>query len=420
MHKKTHTSAVVGAVFTMGLMQTGTLTLLPVLMSISQLSETHWAWLISSAMFGVVVLGPLWGRWVDQYGAHKTLQVSFLGFTVSNVLLLVALGLPHGIWLIAGLVVSRVFYSLFVAGIYPSAQALVTETESSSESVDNLQVMDRLAKLNGLNQIGRLLGPVLVGVCVWSSWALMPLAALVLISMLAAAALLISFRQLTLRANKNITNARDDKGALLERDDGTVHERHSRHIQKGWPLYALAYSLTLFVGVLQFVIGPALMKYFNLLPETATFHLGGMLTVAALAALTTSLLGTRWLSKHAKTFAALPIIVMLVLLSVGSVLLAVGQGLLFLYTGVIFLSMGMALCTPWYGSELRRQSPTLSGRIGGNLSSLHMLGYGSGTLIGGYGLALFENNVFFVFILMPVVATLFACLAYRRTLRSPH
>lgn len=387
------------AVFIMGAVQTALLTLVPVMMEKTQISAVHWSWLLSAGLFLFVICSPFWGKAIDKFGAKTTLVVSFASMLVSHCLLVATVGyegLTNYPWLLmALLIVARVGYGLSASGVFPSAQTWTLQSQSGDQSTASA-----LAKLNAVSQLGRLSGPLLVSLVL-----MFFTEPLISVWILLAVGLV-----WTLRVVWNARSERPQLGNVTSTSIG----KSDKHIDAslvnanlgsyrwtdGFSVYGLAITLTIFIGALQFLLGPYLQMLWQISASQASVELGWMLTTAAIISVLVALkIGPKLFRSEIKTVSAI-----MILLALGCALLLMADQRLVLHVAVACLSASIALATPWYGALLRDQWIEDQGKISGQLAAVHMAGYGVGTLVGGYGLQFFEQNVILIFALLPVFA----------------
>lgn len=382
-------------VFIMGAVQTALLTLVPVMMEKTQISAVHWSWLLSLGLFLFVFCSPLWGKAIDRFGAKQTLLLSFSMMLVSHCLLLIAIQMGsfaqnvHGMLIL--LIVARIGYGLSASGVFPSAQTALLQQVPADQPTATV-----LARLNVVSQLGRLSGPLLVSVIV----------ALFAAPMFSVALLLVLGGVWTIRLFYDFLSNADNQARGLGgvtndlASDSHISNGEKYRWQNGLSVYALALTLTVFIGALQFLLGPYLKQLWQISAEQASIELGWMLTTAAICSVIFALkIGPKLFHSAGKTMGAVCILLML-----GSTLLVLADRSWILHAAVACLSGGVALVTPWYGALLRDKWVQHQGTISGQLASVHMAGYGLGTLVGGYALDFYGVQSILLFAAMPWVA----------------
>ncbi len=115
---------------------------------------------ISAAMF--IIFTPFWGRLSDKIGRKSVLLVGLTGYVLSNIIFLYSasiglLGYVSGFFLLLILLVSRIINSAVGAASRPATGAYVADVTSLEERSSGM------GKFGAANNIGTILGPVLVG-----------------------------------------------------------------------------------------------------------------------------------------------------------------------------------------------------------------------------------------------------------------
>ncbi len=352
------------AVLLMGTLQSALLSCLPLLIAVTPLTTSQWSWLIGGSLLGFVVGGPTWGRLTDRFSPQRTLLWTFTGLCLAHGLLLVAIGLPlPALGVLLLLIASRVVYAVFTSGLFGAAQASVLLNKPTD-------IRSNLAKLNAVSQLGRLLGPLAVVFCAWYH----PLAALYVLGAIALIVLVATM----LKQAETISSAEAESPHPFQEDSPGLKTRF--RIRLALPELAMAFVLTGFLGCLQFLLGPYLQHHFRLSPESATQHLSMLLILTAMI----MFLGALVLVPRLQYQPRIYLLTMLSSCVIGGLLLGSADGLPMLVLGLVLLAIGVSLCTPYYGQQLRDQWPQQQGMVGGALTSAHTLGYGAGTLVGGW------------------------------------
>ena len=115
---------------------------------------------ISAAMF--IVFTPFWGRLSDKIGRKSVLLIGLTGYVLSNLIFLYSaslglIGAVTGFSLLMILLISRIINSAIGAASRPASGAYVADVTSEEERSSGM------GKFGAANNIGTILGPVLVG-----------------------------------------------------------------------------------------------------------------------------------------------------------------------------------------------------------------------------------------------------------------
>lgn len=369
----------------MGLMQSSLITALPWLIGSTGISAGWWSVAMAVGMVPVALGAPVWGGLADVQGSLRILRWTSSIVLLAFVLLLwVLVWQPAGLILISLVIASRLLHGIGAGGVFPAAQRLVVS------GVEPGRWAGRLSGLQVAVHLGRLVGPGLMIVAAATG---VP-TALGLVWIAGLLCCLVLMRR------------------PVEEPSGAVVPEGSRGVpgwHEGLPLYALALVITVWVGVLQFVLGPVLAHVSHSSPESATSLTGTALVIASLSAMVAGPLvhrrvrSLKWLA-----------VVWSLGLGVGGGALAQADSIMDIYLGVALLAMGVAVITPWYGAVLRQLWPDARGQVAGRLTSLHTCGYGVGTLLGGALLEWRADHALSVFPLLVVLVGILALWAGRR------
>ncbi len=370
----------------MGLLQSSLITALPWLIASTGLSAGWWSVAMAAGMLPVVPGAPLWGRYADRQGSLRVLRGASLIVLLAFMLLLLVLAWqPVAMALMVFVVLTRLMHGIGAGGVFPAAQRLVVS------GVDPGRWAARLAGLQVAVHLGRLAGP---GLMVMAAVSGVP-GALALVWMVGVLCCLALARP-----------------AL---EPPLPAEQQRQALRPGWrdglPLYAMALAITVWVGILQFVLGPVLARVSGSNPETATALTGTALVIASLAAMVAGPL----VHRHVRSVVWLGALWSLGL-GGGGVQLALTDSVTGIYLGVALLAMGVAVIAPWYGAVLRQFWPQARGQVAGRLTSLHTFGYGVGTLIGGALLEWSPDQALAVFPVLVLVVAALALWAGKRGL----
>jgi MFS family permease len=370
-----------GPVLVMGLLQSALAACLPWLIEHTGISAGGWALLMSAGMVPVLLGAPLWGRAVDQRGAHHVITLAAVSVLAGfGLILAVLLSGVTGELAAGWLLVARLMHGIGAGGVFPAAQRLATMGAAPE------QWRVKLARLQVAVHGGRLVGPVLVTLAALTG--VMPV--LSFAGILALALVIASWQVTTVPSGA--PRAPGDNRSLPWRTD--------------WPLYLMALVLTTWVGVLQFVIGPVLTCIANVPAAVGATLTATALIIAAVIGLVAGPL----VHSRVRSPRVLAACWFISFTGAGSLLL-VADSVMLVYIGTGALALGIAILTPWYGTRLRLSHPGNQGAIGGRLTSLHTLGYIVGTLTGGWLLEQSPDNALAVFVILPPVLLLLAMLS---------
>jgi len=347
----------------MGLLQSSLITALPWLIDRTGLSAGWWSVAMAVGMVPVALGAPWWGRLADRQGSLAILRsASGLVLSAFLLLLLVLVSKAAALALMVLVILTRLLHGVGAGGVFPAAQRLVVS------SSDPKRWAAQLSRLQIAVHVGRLAGPGLMVVAAVTG---VP-AALGLVWIGGLLCCLVLIRRHGWREQKPQEGATPKAPAT----------RRPPPPQPAWldglPLYALAFAITVWVGALQFVLGPVLAELSFSSPQTATALTGTALVIASLAAMLAGPLvhrlarSTTWL-----------ILFWNFGIGVGGLVLALADSVADVYAGVALLAAGVAVITPWYGATLRQLWPEARGLVAGRLTSVHTCGYGVGTLLGG-------------------------------------
>ena len=115
---------------------------------------------ISAAMF--IIFTPFWGKLSDRIGRKAVLLMGLLGYVFSSMFFIYAAsigltGLVSGFYLLMILLISRIVNSAIGAASRPASGAYVADVTTEQERSSGM------GKFGAANNIGSILGPVLVG-----------------------------------------------------------------------------------------------------------------------------------------------------------------------------------------------------------------------------------------------------------------
>jgi DHA1 family multidrug resistance protein-like MFS transporter len=107
---------------------------------------------ILAAVYGLsyTIFAPISGRLADKYGKHKIILIGLFGFTISNILFIVARDFQL-------LLIARFIEGAFSVAVFPAAIALVSDISNKSNRAKYI------GYLVAGNSLGFIIGPVLGG-----------------------------------------------------------------------------------------------------------------------------------------------------------------------------------------------------------------------------------------------------------------
>lgn len=377
----------VATVAVMGLFQSSLLATLPWIIERTGLPAAFWSVLVAASLILVAVSSPLWGQRADRYGPLPIMRLT-MGLVVVcyGLLVLAVITFTSMFWIAVVAIVTRVIYGVATGGVFPAAQRFALADKPVA------QWPETLAYIQASTHAGRLVGPAIVALAaIWS----LPLG-LILIVVLG----------LVLWAIQWHFSGDMDAGAAPE---GTPRAAPPP-FRDDWPLWVLAVVITVWVGQLQFALGPYIQNLTAVDAVTASQWTGITLMAGSVAAMVSGPLGNRVFGERLGILCLLWILAF----TVGGFLLALAPGVVLLAVGVCLVTAGLTLAAPWYGSILRARLPQAQGQISGRLISVHTIGFGSGTLLGGAMLEVMPGNAMITFVLLGPLSAALAFLHYMR------
>lgn len=335
----------------LGIGQNGLLVALPVLVSMTQLSLSVWAGLLTLGSMSFLVGSPWWGRQSEIRGCKFVVTMALAGYLFSFALLaLMVWGLAAG-WLpqrvgLGGLIVARIIYGLTVSGMVPASQTWALQRAGYQ------QRMSALATISSGLSCGRLLGPL----CAALVLAIHPMAPLWLMVIAPLIALLMVGRQ--------------------PNDPPRVPVAHQQNrLRLSMVPYLLcAVLLAASVSLMQLGLSPHLALLFSHSATTVSHHVALLLSVAAACTLLAQFLVVR-----PQRFSAPQLLLLAATLMAAGLGLMCAQPLALLYIGCGLASFGAAMATPGY--QLMLNDTLSTGKGSGAIATSHTLGYGLSALM---------------------------------------
>lgn len=360
----------------MGLFQSSLIAATPTFISVTGLSTLQWSILLSMPTLLFLLLSPLWGKWADRIGASYLIRYSAVGLGLSIVSLAAVWWLGTvfafvpALWFVA-IAVTRILYGMSASGVMPLCQSLAINDTQPSDSTAKVESGDRSLKNLGLVSAslstGRLVGPlVLIAVLSQLDWLL------ALYSLLAIPLVLLIIQYSRKHSKKQAGQANQSQTIPVK-------------LIPVLPYLVMAFFVTLFVGYLQFVLGPLLLDWLGDAKQ-ATMTMSFILTLVATSALLCQLLIVKrlnWRSPFLLAGIALTMLgATLILSAINSVV-----GLMLIMVPV---AAAIALITPIYTRSAMAQCDKGKGQISGKLAVCHTAGYPLGSLLAGLYYPAFE------------------------------
>ena len=289
---------------------------------------------ISAAMF--IVFTPYWGRLSDRIGRKAVLLIGLTGYVLSNLIFLYSaslglLGSVTGFSLLLILLISRIVNSAIGAASRPASGAYVADVTSEEERSSGM------GKFGAANNIGTILGPVLVGSLVGLNIFNIPipefglLTPLIVMSILMAVAASIVYVYLP---NKIIEPAVENRSSKIAFD------------AKLKLLLSIGMIIFTAFAIVQSITAYYVQDRFNYtLDETAktTALLLGTMALMSIVSQLTIVQKYKGNPLNLIKF-SLPLFIL------SCILIILSPDFLFLYLGMAFMGLGMGLASPGYTS----------------------------------------------------------------------
>ncbi len=335
----------------LGIGQNGLLVALPVLVSMTHLSLSVWAGLLTLGSMLFLVGSPWWGRQSEIRGCKYVVIMALAGYLLSFALLALAVwGLAAG-WLpdmvgLGGLIAARILYGLTVSGMVPASQTWALQRAGYE------QRMAALATISSGLSCGRLLGPL----CAALALSLHPMAPLWLMAIAPLIALLVICRQ------------QNDPPLPA------VAQQQNRLRLAMMPYLLCALLLAASVSLMQLGLAPHLAQLFSHSATTVSHHVAVLLSVAAGCTLLAQFLVVR-----PQRFTPPQLLMVAALLMIAGLGLMCTTPLALFYLGCALASFGAAMATPGY--QLMLNDKLSTGKGAGTIATSHTLGYGMSALM---------------------------------------
>ncbi|MHC5178744.1 MFS transporter [Serratia rhizosphaerae] len=335
----------------LGIGQNGLLVALPALVSMTHLSLSVWAGLLTLGSMLFLVGSPYWGRQCEVRGCKYVVLMALGGYLLSFALLALAVwGLAAG-WLpplagLGALVAARILYGLTVSGMVPASQTWALQRAGHERR------MAALATISSGLSCGRLLGPL----CAALALSLHPMAPLWLMALAPLLALLVVCRQ---------------------QNDPPLPPVAQQQNRLQWhmlPYLLCALLLAAAVSLMQLGLAPHLTPLFQNSTTLVSHHVAILLSVAAGCTLLAQFLVVR-----PQRFPPAQLLLIAALLMVVGLALMCTQPLALFYLGCALTSFGAAMATPGY--QLLLNDKLSTGKGSGVIATSHTLGYGLSALM---------------------------------------
>lgn len=377
----------------MGLFQSTLIAATPTFISVTGVSTVEWSILVSMPTLLFLFLSPLWGKWADRLGAAYLIRFCALGLGLSIICLAlvwwlgVSLSFVPGLWFIT-IAISRVIYGMSASGVMPLCQSLAIsppQPAASTQTTAGDRSLKELGLVSASLSIGRMLGPLaLIIVASQVDWLL------ALFSLLAIPLTFAIFRY----SKHNQTYHRPTNNSKTQAQFKLSAIK---------PQLTLAFCMTLFVGYIQFVLGPLFLDWLGNAPE-ATFMMSVTLTIVATTALACQLLIVKrlnWRSPFILLWLSLAMLI-------SALALSISEGVYMVMGLMIPIAVGIALSTPIYTRLAMGHCGEARGQISGKLAVCHTAGYPLGSLLAG----LYYPNMPYWWLPLACIALVILCVSF--------
>ena len=338
---------------------------------------------ISAAMF--IIFTPFWGRLSDRIGRKAVLLIGLLGYVLSNLIFLYSaslglIGYVTGFSLLMILLMARIVNSAIGAASRPASGAYVADVTSEEDRSSGM------GKFGAANNIGTILGPVLVGSLVGLNifginipqfGLLTPL--IVMSALMAIAAI---FVYIFLPSGNSVSEA-ETSGS------GIVFDRNLKLLLAVGVIIFTAFALV--QSITAFYIQDRFAYNLDETAKTTALLLGTMAFMAIISQLT---IVQKYKGSPLNLIKySLPLFILSCLFIIFS------PNFLFLYAGMAFMGLGMGLASPGYTSAASLNADKdKQGAAVGLAMVAPGIGFALGPLLSGF-LYSSSMNLPFIFIL---------------------
>ena len=338
---------------------------------------------ISAAMF--IVFTPFWGRLSDRIGRKAVLLIGLSGYVLSNLIFLYSaslglIGYVTGFSLLMILLMARIVNSAIGAASRPASGAYVADVTSEEDRSSGM------GKFGAANNIGTILGPVLVGSLVGSNifginipqfGLLTPLIVMSILMAIAAV-----FVYIFLPSGDSVSEA-ETSGS------GIVFDRNLKLLLAVGVIIFTAFALV--QSITAFYIQDRFAYNLDETAKTTALLLGTMAFMAIISQLT---IVQKYKGSPLNLIKySLPLFILSCLFIIFS------PNFLFLYAGMAFMGLGMGLASPGYTSAASLNADKdKQGAAVGLAMVAPGIGFALGPLLSGF-LYSSSMNLPFIFIL---------------------
>ena len=338
---------------------------------------------ISAAMF--IVFTPFWGRLSDRIGRKAVLLIGLSGYVLSNIIFLYSaslglIGYVTGFSLLMILLMARIVNSAIGAASRPASGAYVADVTSEEDRSSGM------GKFGAANNIGTILGPVLVGSLVGLNifginipqfGLLTPLIVMSILMAIAAV-----FVYIFLPSGDSVSEA-ETSGS------GIVFDRNLKLLLAVGVIIFTAFALV--QSITAFYIQDRFAYNLDETAKTTALLLGTMAFMAIISQLT---IVQKYKGSPLNLIKySLPLFILSCLFIIFS------PNFLFLYAGMAFMGLGMGLASPGYTSAASLNADKdKQGAAVGLAMVAPGIGFALGPLLSGF-LYSSSMNLPFIFIL---------------------
>jgi MFS family permease len=346
---------------------------------------------ISAAMF--IVFTPFWGKLSDRIGRKSVLLIGLTGYVLSNIIFLYSaslglMGTVTGFSLLFILLLSRIINSAIGAASRPASGAYVADVTSEEERSSGM------GKFGAANNIGTILGPVLVGSLVGINILNIDipgfglLTPLIVMSVLMASAACVVYVYLPNKTGE-LTNEDAASGIVFDTNLKTL-------LAIGTILFT---AFAIVQSVTAYYVQDRFQYSLDETAKTTALLLGTMALMAIISQLT---LVQRYKGSPLNLIKfSVPFFIL------SCIFIIISPNFLFLYFGMAFMGFGMGLASPGYTSAASlNASKDNQGAAVGIAMVAPGIGFALGPFLSGF-LYTYSMNLPFIFILPLFIVLIF-------------